>query len=672
MGLWTLEYDGLEQTFADWGLAHEGAAGTFVNGGHGMDQFAITVPGAKVDDAPLFPFEAAVKVRRNRTLTGGVFSGGALEFQGKRFNIVLEGRPEFEGVIYVFVGPAYDLQATAYQQTTYNYTGDPDALSTNLVSDVVLFQKVTGPGTVILRDTGEQIGDILQHLLDVYSAQSMAAPYQIGTIEPAVPLPTYQAKDITCAEAIQICLRCSPNAVVQFDHTTSPPTCNVLLQGSLTPVSVAIGDGVKHEAMSLRPRSDLQVRGVCLYFRSSINDNGTTWVAMTKQKYPADGPESGLRVLVQTIDMQGWSRTTVTGRLQVLAVANNRAWWKVFVPELQSTRIRNFSVGSMTIKDENGDAVSLATYPNCLIDGSSIAPWMRLGGGAAVVGKQVTITADATYDQWDVEATGGDPEAATNGIKREVFPRKQLSARVTLTNGTTGNYSALGSFTEGEAVPAGMAQAIYEALSTLQYEGTVTLVENECASDIGIGNALNLTGGRAEWTTMNALVQSVRRAYGDGRTEITIGPAAHLSAADLTQLFLVNRLRRAWVNPASQATASNSAAGTVTMGEKSPKENTNVGLPERSLMTAAADAGSGKMKVVTKDAGNERIVIERVTTSTGARDTTHSYVVISAADLEALGLTNKEMKVRLLHFKDATDCSAKKMAVLGTAPETDA
>ncbi len=70
-----------------------------------------------------------------------------------------------------------------------------------------------------------------------------------------------------------------------------------------------------------------------------------------------------------------------------------------------------------------------------------------------------------------------------------------------------------------------------------------------------VANVLNLTGGRTDWTTMNAIIQSVRRKWGNGKTEITIGPARHLSAADLTQLFLINRLRRVWVNPSAQATA---------------------------------------------------------------------------------------------------------------------
>jgi hypothetical protein len=57
-----------------------------------------------------------------------------------------------------------------------------------LVSDLVLFQLVTAPGTTALRNNGLQIRDVLSHVLAQYSAQGMAAPFVIGTIDPAVAL----------------------------------------------------------------------------------------------------------------------------------------------------------------------------------------------------------------------------------------------------------------------------------------------------------------------------------------------------------------------------------------------------------------------------------------------------------------------------------------------------
>jgi len=69
------------------------------------------------------------------------------------------------------------------------------------------------------------------------------------------------------------------------------------------------------------------------------------------------------------------------------------------------------------------------------------------------------------------------------------------------------------------------------------------------------------------------------------------------------------------------------------------------------------------------DAINEEIVIQRVDASTGAPVAGYQTIVISLADLVALGLTNKEFKIRLFQFKDATTCTTMKMAILATAPE---
>jgi hypothetical protein len=650
----TLEYDGVEKSFADWGFEQDSAE--FQEFNMAVDLFAVAMPGARVDDDPVFPFEAEVVVRKGRTFGGGVYSGGVIEFQGKRLMHILDGRPESEGVIYQFGGPWYDISQTPYQQTVYSYSGDPDAPNEDLVSNLVLFQKVTAPGVTEARNNGEQISDILQHLLDQYVAQSMTAPYQIGTIDPAVNLMTYQTKDIKCDEAIGICLRPSPDAKVWFDYSTSTPTVHVRFQANCAAASVAFADGVNHESMQLKPRYDLQARSVVLYFEQSNTEDGFTWLQRTKQKYPLDGVEGGLRVLLQTIDLAGFNVSNVTGSLTCSAVANTLTWWKKYIPELQSSKVASFSVGAMTIKDESGTAVSLATYPNVLDDGN-IAPWMKLTGGAAVNGVKVTITAIASYDQNDA-----------NGQPVMKFVAKELQARVTLTNGITGAYSTTASAVEAEAIPTGLAEAIYNSLATLQYEGTVQIVEQECSGSVGMGNVLNLTGGRAEWETMNALVQGVSRKYGTGQTRITIGPAKHLSAGELTQLFLINRNRRVWTNPALQGSPQLSN-GAVALADKTTKENTMMGLEEKSLLVVSAVSGGNEIKVK-NDAANGKIHLG-VFTSTGALAGSTSSALMDLAGLEPDG-THRQAGWVWLYFQDSKDsCSAKKMLVFGCSPEAD-
>lgn len=658
---WTLEYGGVEKTLADWGFGESPATLTLAN--MAKDILALQVPGALITDNPIIPFEGAIILRAGRSVSGAAFSGGSIRFQGKRLNLVLEGRPDFEGVGYQFAGPWYDIEETPYQQLSNYFSGT--AVVQQRTSEVILFQGLNLAGNALVTyNNGEQVWAVLKYILDEYDAQGEAAPFQIGTIEPAVPLNTYQTRDSKCSQIIEHCLRSSPNAVIWFDYTFTPPKVHCTLRENNTAVSVSVADGVKHEAISLIPRHDLQVRSVMLHFISDNADGETVWKQTTTQKYPLDGPEGGRRVLVQTIDLQGMKRTYLKGFLEASAVSNTRAWWAKYVAELATTKVRGFTfLSSMSVRDENGAAVSLSEFPNVLDDGA-VAPWMELEDGDPVEAKQVEIMAEAAWTQWDREATGPNPETATNGKKVTVFQRKVLNVKKTVTNGITGDYQAVNEDVSAEAIPAGMAQAIYNALSLLQYEGTITLVEQECGATIGMGNALNLTGGRSEWTTMKGHIQTIRHNFSLGRTEITIGPAKHLSAGNLTELFLINRHRRNWVNPKSQLTAKNSVGGGLTAVKNAPKENTAGGVQEQSFASVSTPDGSNTFQVVMDSEGKEWRM--ETVNSSGSRVSDTGFVVVSMADLGT-----RALQLRWLYFKDAKNaCVKKKALVLMTDPES--
>ncbi len=666
----TLEYLGAETALADLGVDMESVTGEFMS--MAPDVFSFAIAGDITAD-PLWPFEAVVKIRTGRTRTGGpgawVYAGGALEFTGKRLAAVLDGRPEYNGVIYQFAGPAYDLQETPYQQVAMTYIGTP-ALGSYLVSDLVLFTRLGPlPFQISYINTGAQIRDILQHLLDQYAAQGMTAPYQIGTIDPATNVMTYQVKDIKCLEAIEMCLRCHPDCTMYFDYATSPPTVHVRARANLAAVTRAFGNGSDHKSFYLVPRPNLQARCVVLYFKQTNQVNNDSLTAVTKQKYPLDGPEGGLRVLVQTIDLQGYNQTHVTGTMKVSTPNPSwRGWWQRYVADLRSLRVRNFQVQDYTVLDLNGAPVSLAAYPNVLeADGGSICPWMTLPNGTPIVAVEAIISAHVSYDEYDRDAVG-DPETATNGIRKDSFSYRVISTKVTLTNGVTGTYDALASSTDAEQIPVGMAQAVYQACAQLQYEGRDIRVATISPSDVRMGNVLNLSGGRAEWLNMNALVQRVSKRYGRGFAEVTVGPARHLGAGDLTQLFLINRFRRVMYNPLARATAKGGGgASAVALPNKMAQENTSDGLDQRALAAILADAGSGNRFVVVQDASNQQIKIQTV-------DGTNTPVGATKSMVAALGdlPSAAQAKFQKMYFKNPDDsCNRWSFYYLGTAAVSD-
>ena len=589
----TLEYNGSERALADWGIAEQGCTLTVAS--LEDDLFRCMISRALCTDDPVFPFEGAVILRTARVSTTGAvnsFSGGLIEFSGKRLLHVVDGRPNFEGVYYNFAGPWYDVRECPYQQLSAWWLGPVDQIGNDLSSDVlVMFKLVDGLYSRV--GTKIQILDTLQHVLDQYALQGMAAPFQVvtGNIDVDSPLPVYPMQDVKCSEVIEYCLRPNPDARLWFDYSTLPPTAYVSSRGNCAPVTVPIADGVSYESLRIVPRNDLQARSVVLFFKQTNQVDASAWMEKTKQKYGPNGlnstadPDGGLRVVVQTVDLQGWSVSNVYGELTTLAVTNDLAFWSVVVPELRSTQVRSFALlGDMDIRDDNGDTVSLGAYPNALMDGSSICPWMTLVGGTPVVGKRVTITVDATYRLFDVEATGGD-RSATNGVLLEWFPRKRLLWRGVLTNGVTGNYSAVASSIIGDPIPTGLAQNIFSSLAGLQYEGDVTVVVPDLSGGINMGNTLNLSNGRADWTTMNAQIQHITKDLGSGRRMVTIGPARFLTAGGLTQLFLINRLRRIWYNPLTRATGkSGASSNTVTMGRNTARENSQAGLDQVAFL----------------------------------------------------------------------------------------
>ena len=598
----TLNYNGLEQSLADWGVQASGCNITLAN--LASDTLRLAVPRANYTDDPIWPFEAPIVLQTGRTSTTGAantFSGGVIEFAGVRGRFLVDGRPSWEGVYYDFEGPWYHIKNTPYQQLSEWWLGPADQTGQDLSSDVLLMFKIVtidGLPTYSRVTTQQQIFDTLQHVLDQCALQSIAAPFQVtlGNIGVAAPLATYPMQDVHCSEVIEYCLQPSPDAVLWFDYTTSPPTAHVTQRANATPMTLALADATHHETLRITPRYDLQPRSVVLFFKQTNRVDNQSWMLKTKQKYGPHGagtdgtgsaldPDGGLRVHIETIDLAGFSQSNVYGELTTVAVTNDLAFWSIVVPELRSTQIRSFVVlDSMTIVDDSGSAVSLATYPNALMDGSSICPWMTLVDTTPVVGIRATITADVSYMLWDVEATGGD-RSQTNGTKLETFPKKRLHWRGVLTNGITGNYSAVASAIAGEAICDGLAQWLWNALAALQYEGNVSTIQADISGGIGMGNTLNLSNGRSEWATMNAQIQSITKDLDQGKLSLRIGPTRLLSARGLMGMTAINRLRRIYNNPAAKVTGQSPAtSNTVTLGKNQAKENTNTGLDQKAFL----------------------------------------------------------------------------------------
>jgi hypothetical protein len=89
----------------------------------------------------------------------------------------------------------------------------------------------------------------------------------------------------------------------------------------------------------------------------------------------------------------------------------------------------------------------------------------------------------------------------------------------------------------GEAAPAGLASQYYNALSTLQWAGSIRLHEAECTGLLRPGKVVNLLNGRTAWETMAATVQSSTEELFTGITTVEIGAAEHLGLSDFVDMM---------------------------------------------------------------------------------------------------------------------------------------
>ena len=646
----TLAYDGSEKSFAAWGFSYDT---TDELGNQKADVFTATIVGADISaegDSPTFPFEAPIIVRTNRTSSTGdtnSFSGGSITFSGKRVGNPAKCTGKYEGVTYKFEGPWYDLSNTHFQQL---FLGADDL--EYLLPELVLNSSTAVTSGQILISVGDQIQAILQWLLDQYAAQGFSAPYQyIGraldagvinlnstddvydylvnesttTIDYslfALFLPSYIAKPMTCADAIQKCLQLSPRITISFDYSTSPPTFHAVLVDSMVTASLPLFDGVSHTAVNIQVRDDLLVRCVNLVYRITNQINHKPVVDYAQDKWGPNGsnssldPQTGLRVVNELIDLQGVNNTTTTAHLDVepvLATADSggttqalkRAWWQEprggNVSKLADSRVRfqdasgaQTDIPDATITDAaTGDVLTTAdliAYGLCnaaselqlnrVVRGSCHA-WMVNTDGSAVVSKKVHIAVQMQYVEYDAQSASGTPDTDTSGNPITKGNTTQHHVDMEVTNGLTQAYTALASTTPGEAYiigSGGIAQYLYNHLNVLQYEGNYAKVEVVFGTGVTLRNAINFSNGATAWTTMNAQPQSIRRHYGKKTTEVQIGVAKHLNSGQLSALLNMWRYRRTWYNPLVRTQNTLNNSGNVDQAITAGNANSPAGL----------------------------------------------------------------------------------------------
>lgn len=516
------------------------------------DEATFVHDGAAYDGSSAFLYGSTYTITRD----------GVLVFSGRCITIPRQATGRAEAITYTLKGGWYWLENVMYQQRWR--VGEDNAFVTK--TRVLLGYD----------DDGAEIGCNKQIRNIIQCAIDGQAPIAIGIINVSEKvLPHDEQVDLTCAEAIDRILAWFPDTAVWFDYSTATPTINMSRRASLSAVTLPTA-GVAEE-ITITPRYDAQVPGVKIIYEivSGTNADGETKVhdvvvdsagnpdAFGGLIYTVSLAASSASRLWQSIksdggiplnltDYPGYSGHSEWGEVKDRQRPSAQDWWLSKLPHLEGWE--NVKLHDQTPPPENWPpVVGFHKLDYELIKGE-VQAWMASKHAVSITAK---VRADYTLNGKEV--------------KNEL-----LSFTLTLTNAGTGIYSALGSYTEGDKIPEGLAAEVFAAIGQLHYDGKISTIAEEPPATCGIRNVLNLSGGHPDWDTMRACVQAVDWDVDFGTSTITFGPPEHIGVADLVQMARANT-KRASVGSLPAKKSSDIEEDEMTIGGDGSKSNSTAG-----------------------------------------------------------------------------------------------
>jgi len=570
-----------------------------------------------------FKSRCVVYVNRSSSSAGAnnSFSGGSILFVGRRTDNA-SGSAAYNRVTcsITLSDVLWDLAKITYQQAWNQITGGTLGSPTYTPfywPDVTLFQAFPGvvyspspiEGTI---DTWQQLEDILNYASS-YATGDDAAVFQIGSLGFS---PVYRnwfpLRSAKCWEAIVNCLRTHPGVFTEVDYTTVDgsgdplPTIYFRDRGSMTgltlPYKSTDANGIVHVASEPQALSDLIPDNVRLYYRKNGTFNGQPVSEPATDFYPTG--DNALLNQDFSIDVTGNSQTeTIKNFTSTAFDPTQKTLWREKVPALHQ-----ISQGGQIVNDGSGgdlQFVSTAAYNagtnpkgiQVLGDNGTdystnhgtvfgyttddeIMSWYQLASGTINVQK---CTVKAYFNYSKQSSVGGS--TVTDQIQEH-----QHTFRCVLCSIPSDVYKLSQVTAVGEAIPTGLAQALWTEQQVLQWKFRHQIfqiaADNTHVPTIvkpGL-HKINLDGGSSLWETMDAVPQRVQitfarvRVDGDfvlaAHTQIECGPVDHLNPDVLIQLANVFWNRdRARIDANSRLDGSTASSQVDLSSTSTAKEN---------------------------------------------------------------------------------------------------
>ena len=498
------------------------------------------------------------------------------------------------------------------------------------------------------------------------AATNCSSPNAAGTIDPTQDFNQMPCKAVSCWDAIMKCLQLLPDVMTQMDYTQTPPKLNFYQRtgsaGTVTlPYSGTDANGRMHKSSDLKDHPDLVPSQVVIQYQQTNTTNGKNTIYWTSDVYPALSTGAAVQALVVPIDITGPAITTLSKTVNAeLFDPTTTTFWKKYKHDLAlpdvvldpTTPILDTTINGggthpngITVVDESGAAINLTNFPNILLPGDSVSPWMYTTLGVNAV--KAVVTGHIKYTKTRFIGTS-DPVTD----KHDNHP---AVVRLTLTNSPVGaeTYTTITSLMQGETAPTGLAQYWYNSLRPTPWEGTHVIVEDSIYAIVTPANVLNLTGTsltnqasgatfNTAWATMAATIVDVEIDFFRGTTRISFGPHKHVSLNEYYDLIMAWRWRAVYQNLDARNTGQSGGGAAVDISGIGTRENTTESVAEKSLTTVATQpAGSPASSVIIQhDAANNggQLLINTTKDVSGTPtiDTTQPQVALAQNDLGAV------------------------------------
>ena len=568
--LWTLEVvGGQTRTLGLWGAQESRLS-------EGSDMFTMDCSLTPFDAPEVFAYDAQIILRD---------PDGIIRFQGRRKQSTGSISSRSDRKEYSFAGVWKELEEIIYHRVWKMNTisGSTVTPYDDFTPEVYLNYN---PVTNLLVNVGDQIRAVIDY------AVTRGVNVQAGSITiPVQPLYTV-ATDTRCADIIRNQLVWAPDATTHIDYTTTPPTFNVYRRSALTPVVLNVAD-MNNAARTLEGNGPFWTASqftllesealscVDLRYRFNNTVDGQTYITRDRDVYPANLDGRLPRALSKTVDLQGRQETRVKARLVVEALpATDLGILRSFFPE-QARGIDSgvLTVSQLTITRTPQDA-ALVGLPNRITRGSA-APWMDF---------------DYTKEVFRISRKGTRTEDG-----KQVEAQVQVDHKEIITTDAPVGDNVLwatNTITESEPRPTGLAQYLYEAMRTADWQGNVVLTGTRCSFLVSQRSSLNLHGTNdPRHDSMNAPVQDVVHTIRSGAhtTEIICAPKQILGLDRMLELLRAWRTPRRIVNAAliNNGTPGSNGNADVELADPPVLENTIGGTKTREQFSV--NSGSNRI-----------------------------------------------------------------------------